>query len=252
VPQSSRAGSTRALIAVLVLIATAAAACTTTQWDTSSIDHPTPTAPKEYLRDADGVRQSLIDHLSTVGTNLNEWAAPRDQATCVADRVIQRIGVDRLLQLGYDPNSGKLGLPYAPDEETAMLNIISACIDFKEGILELLSSYQKISFKSATCMADGLDRLGLTRLYAASMLIGQEPDPFDTTNNLAKGTTDVMAQCIGADEMNPLTPDQLFPQDYDATTTTTAKPPPTTTTTTVFGSSDLSGGSGSGVTTTQP
>jgi hypothetical protein len=101
-------------------------------------------------------------------------------------------------------------------------------------------------------MADGLDRLGLTRLYAASMLIGQEPDPFDTTNNLAKGTTDVMAQCIGADEMNPLTPDQLFPQDYDATTTTTAKPPPTTTTTTVFGSSDLSGGGGSGVTTTQP
>ena len=100
VPQSPRAGSTRALIAALALVAIAAAACSTTQWDTSSIDHPTPTAPKEYVRDTEGVRQSLIDHLSTVGTNFNDWAPPRDQATCVADRVVQRIGVDRLLEQG--------------------------------------------------------------------------------------------------------------------------------------------------------
>jgi hypothetical protein len=252
VAKSPRAGSTRALVGVLVLVAIAAVACTTTQWDTSSIDHPTPTAPKEYVRDTDGVRQSLIDHLSTVDTNLNDWAAPRDQATCVANRVIQRIGVDRLLQLGYDPNAGKLGLPYAPDEETAMLNIISTCIDFKEGLLEMLSAYQKISFKSATCVADGLDRLGLTRLYAASLLIGEQPDPFDTSNNLAKGTTDVMGQCIQPDELSPETPDSIFPQDYDSTTTTTAKPNPTTTTTTNSGSSDLSGGDGTGVTTTEP
>jgi hypothetical protein len=252
VPQSPRAGSTRALTAVLALVAVAAVACTTTQWDTSSIDHPTPTAPKEYVRDTDGVRQSLIDHLSTVDTNLNDWAPPRDQAVCVADRVIQRIGVDRLLQLGYDPNAGKLGLPYAPDEETAMLNIISTCIDFKEGLVELLSAYQKISFKSATCMADGLDRLGLTRLYAASLLIGEQPDPFDTSNNLAKGTTDVMGQCIQPGELTPATPDLFFPQDYDSTTTTTAKPKPKATTTTEIGSSGLSGGDGTGVTTTQP
>lgn len=253
VPQSLRAGSTCALIAVLVLLGVAAAACSTTQWDTSSIDHPTPTAPKEYVRDTEGVRQSLIDHLSTVGTNLNEWAAPRDQATCVADRVIQRIGVDRLLELGYDPNAGKLGLPYAPDEQTAMLNIIAKCIDFKEGIVEMLSAYQKISFKSAKCVADGLDRIGLTRLYAASLLIGQQPDPFDLTNNLAKGTTDVMGQCIPADELTPATPDQVFPQDFDATTTTVKPKPKSTTTTIGLGSSsDLTGSGGSGVTTTQP
>ena len=235
---------------MVALVAIAAAACSTTQWDTSSIDHPTPTAPKEYVRDTDGVRQSLIDHLSTVGTNLNEWAPPRDQATCVADRVIQRIGVDRLLELGYDPNDGKLGLPYAPDEQTAMLNIISACIDFKEGLVEMLSAYQKISFKSATCVAEGLDRLGLIRLYAASLLIGQQPDPFDTTNDLSKGTTDVLGQCVPANELTPATPDQLFPQDFDATTTTTAKPKPKATTTTGLGSSDLSGSGGIGVTTT--
>jgi hypothetical protein len=252
VPHCLRAGSTRALIAIVAFVAIAAAACSTTQWDTSSIDHPTPTAPKEYVRDTEGVRQSLIDHLSTVGTNLNEWAPPRDQATCVADRVIERIGVDRLLELGYDPNAGKLGLPYAPDEQTAMLNIIAACIDFKEGLVELLSAYQKISFKSATCVADGLDRLGLTRLYAASLLIGEQPDPFDTANNLSKGTTDVMGACIPADELNPVTPDQLFPQDLDAVTTTTAKPKAKATTTTGLGSANVSGRSGTGVTTTEP
>ncbi len=51
----------------------------------------------------------------------------------------------------------------------------------------MLSAYQKISFKSAKCVADGFDRLGLTRLYAASLLIGRQPDPFDTPNNLAEG-----------------------------------------------------------------
>jgi hypothetical protein len=236
---------------MLAVVAVAVVACTSTQWDTSSIDHPTPTAPTQYARDPDGVRQSLIDHLSTVDTNLNDWAPPRDQATCAADRVIERIGVDRLLQLGFDPNVGTLGLSYAPDERVAMLNIVSACIDFREGILEVLSGYQKISFKSATCVADGFQRLGLTRLYAASLLTGQEPDPFDTSNNLAKGTTDVMGQCLTPIELTPETHDFPFPQDYDSTTTSTSSTTTAPTTTTVFGSG-LSGGDGSGVPTSQP
>lgn len=228
----------------MLVVAIGAAACSTTQWDTADIDHPTPTAPKQYARDTDGVRQSLIDHLSTVGPNLNEWAAPRDQAECAADRIIQRIGVDRLLGLGYEPNNGKLGLPYTPDEQSAMLNILAACIDFKEGLLELLSAYQKLSFKTATCVADGFDRLGLTRLFAASLLLGAQPDPFDDSNNLSKGTTEVFGQCVPADELTPASPDQVFPQDYGSTTTTTttpkAKPKATTTT---FGPSG-SGSSG--------
>jgi hypothetical protein len=241
--------SRRALIVVVTLVAILAAACSTSVWDTSDIDHPTPTAPKDYTRDTEGVRQSLIDHLSTVSTNLNEWAPPRDQATCAADHIIQRLGADRLLALGYDPNDGKLGLPYTPEEQTAMLNIIAGCIDFKEGIVELLSAYQKVSFNTATCMADGLDRLGLVRVYASTLLMGIQPDPLDPTNNLAKGTTDVMAQCVRSDELTPATPDLLFPQNYDATTTTTTKPKPKRSTTTVLPTTTAGGGE---VTTTEP
>jgi hypothetical protein len=245
VPRFLRARSPRALIAIAACAAVAVAGCSVSQWDTSDSNGPSVTAPKTYTRDTEGVRQSLIDHLSTVGDNLNQWAAPRDQATCAADRIIERVGVDRLLALGYDPDVGKLALPYAPDEQTAMLNILTHCIDFREGLLELLSAYQKLSFKSASCVADGLDRLGLTRLYVASLLTGTEPDPFDPTNNLSQSTTRIMGDCIPADELTPALPSEVFPQDYDQTTTTST-PPPTTPSTTELGSV------GFGSATTQP
>ncbi|HKY15816.1 MAG TPA: hypothetical protein VJM33_12905 [Microthrixaceae bacterium] len=224
--RSFRSLTTRALTALVAsgVAVAVLAACSASQWDTSEIDTPAPSTIKEYTRDEVGVRESLVDHLSTVGTNLNEWAAPRPQAECAATKVVDRFGVDRLLELGYEPQDGDLGLSYGDDERTAMMNILAGCIDFQAGLLEMFSAYQKLDFESAACVARGIDRRGLTREFAAGLLIGAEPDPFSNDNALAFGTTAILAECLDDQDLIPVIPQDPFPQDVGETTTTTAKP----------------------------
>lgn len=206
--------------AVVVVVAALAAGCSTALWDTSEADNPPAEVVKQYSRDTAGVRQSLVDHLSDVGDDLNEWAAPVEQAECAADRILERLGVDRLLALGYEPTDGNLGLPYRSDERTALLNILTGCIDFSQGIVELLSSYQKLDYESSACVSRGLERRGLTRDYADGLLRGAEIDPFVDDYRVADGTTRVLVECLDEDEdLLPLTPDLL---EDDTTTTTEA------------------------------
>jgi len=221
--------STRAWCAVLVCLATVAAGCSTTSWDTTEANSQTATTVKEYTRDEAGVRESLVDHLSTVGDNLNEWAAPKDQAECAATKAIERFGVDRLLALGYEPTDGKLALPYTEDEFASMLNILVNCIDFQEGFLSMLSSYQKLDVESSQCLSAGLERLGATRDLAEGLLRGVEADPFGNETRLAQNVTRTMIQCLDNEDLVPVIEQPDFPQDVGVTTT--SAPAGTTTTT---------------------
>jgi hypothetical protein len=231
------------LVGALVVGAVVLAGCSSTTWDTSEADSQAASTVKQYSRDEAGVRESLVDHLSTVGSNLNEWAAPRDQAECAADKAIASFGVDRLLELGYEPSNGRLALPYTPDESAAMLNILTGCIDFEAAFLSMLSAYQKLDIDSSRCLARSLERLGVTRDLAAGLLTGTEPDPFAEDNRVAFNTTRAMIECLDNADLVPVIQQREFPQDVGETTTTTT--PRSTTTRSAFGT-----GSGSGTTTT--
>ncbi len=232
-PELSRL-STRAWCAALLCVVALAAGCSSTTWDTTDLNDQPPSTVKEYGRDEAGIRESLVDHLSTVGTNLNEWAAPKDQAECAANKIIERLGVDRLLDLGYEPQDGRLSLAYTPEESSAVLNILTNCIDFEAGVFSMLAAYQKLSVDSSRCLAAGMKRLGVTRDLAEGLLRGGEPDPFANDNQFATNVNRAMVQCLDLNEdLLPIIENTPFPQDLGETTTTAGGE--TTTTTEAFG-----------------
>lgn len=136
----------RCKLATVTLVSIAViAGCTSSTWDTSDIDRVQNTDPPKFSRDESGLVASLTYHLSKVGDDLNTWSPPTDEAECAATRIVRRLTPDRLLGLGYDPDQGNLSQPYTPDERTALTNILTNCIDFEEGLLSVVSSYDKLS-----------------------------------------------------------------------------------------------------------
>lgn len=197
------------------------AGCTTSEWDTSGVDHPTSTTAKVYSDDEAGLVASLTDHLSAVGPNLNEWAAPRDEASCAAHKIVAHLGVDRLLDLGFDPQRGRLDLAYTPEEQTAVINILTGCIDVAKGVLSLISSYDKLQLPAAACFTRGIARRGLDRDFIAGIVTGKTPDPFARDNQLGIGISRLMIECFTSGvDLLPIAPMAPFPQDTGATTTT--------------------------------
>jgi hypothetical protein len=179
------------------------------------------TTEKHYALDESGVVASLTDHLSHVGTNLNEWAPPRDDAACAARKIVHQLGADRLLDLGYDPQDGKLALQFTDEERIAVSNILDGCIDIAAGLESLFAAYDKLSATASQCLADGIERKGLARDFAKGILTGTSADPFAEDNSLGTAMSRLMLECLTPEtDLMPLQPLSPFPQDLDATTTT--------------------------------
>lgn len=221
----------RAIAAATCLVALSGA-CTTSEWDTRPFDDPTTTTQKVYPEDEAGLVASLTDHLSDVGPNLNEWAPPRDEAECAARKIVSQLGVDRLLDLGYDPQKGRLVLQWSDDERVKVTNILSGCVDVAEGLLSLFAAYDKLDVAAAACLTRGIDRRGLDRDFIAGILDGTSPDPFAKDNQLGIGISRLMIECFDAGkDLLPVAPVGPFPQDVGRTTTTSTAAPRATTTT---------------------
>ncbi len=198
--------------AVLV-VALFATGCARAEWDTSGIDDPTTTTQKEYPRDEEGLIESITDRYSTEAKNLNVWAAPREEARCAAEKIVRGVGVDRLLDLGFDPQEGQLALAYSDDERDAVLNILVGCIDVGHAVAEMFSAYQKLSVPASQCLGASIERRGLARDLMAGLLAGTEPDPAAEGNRLGAGITDAMAECLDATkDLVPLIPADPFPE----------------------------------------
>jgi hypothetical protein len=210
-----------ALLAVLV-----AGGCTTSKWDTSGIDDTTPTTVKRYPKTEAGLIGSLTAYLSTVGDDLDEWAPPHKAAECAATRLVRRLTVDHLLELGYDPQKPTLALGYPEDEKASVVNVLLGCIDFSEGILEMMSSYLKLPLAESNCLAEGFDRLGLDRDLATAMVDGTEPDPFAANNHFGAGLSSLADQCLDEEDLPPAGPLAALPKaGPDSPTTSTSTIP---------------------------
>ena len=183
--------------------------------------------PKQYTRDEAGVTASLVDHLSAVGPDLGEWSPPQDQARCAAERLVRRLTADHLLELGFDPQAGSLALPFPTDERTAVVNILIGCVNFAQGYLEVLSSFQKMTLAAAACISRGFDRLGLPRDLAVGLVDGKEPDPFANDGRISSNLAKLLVECLDKDDLTPGGQMPLLP----TTSTTSSTTVPRTTTT---------------------
>ena len=217
----------RATVAV-AMVAVMAASCSATAKIGGDI--PPTTAAKVYPRTEAGSIESITDHLSRVGPNLNEWAAPADQARCAAEKIVAKLGVARLFQIGFDPQVGSLALAYSPDEQTAVLNLMTGCIDFAQGFLELWTSYGKLDITRTRCLTRTLDDDGLTRDLASGLLTGTEADPLTNDGRLGAGMARAMSECLDdTKDLVPVPAEDPFPQDKEALDTPTTVPAPSTT-----------------------
>lgn len=196
-------------------------ACATNKWDTSAIDDPRATLPKVYTLDEAGVTQSMIDHLSSVSANQNEWAPSSDEAACVAERVVGRLGATRLLEMGYDPQVGAIDLEYDDDQRIAVVNIIDACVDLQLGLYATFSSYSKLEIETSDCLSRGMERRGVTRAMATAIVDGVEMDPFDNDEAVAAEMAQLTVECVGQDELAPDGDLAFMPRYFEQTTTTT-------------------------------
>ena len=200
------------MVASVLGAAVLVAGCATAKWDTSGIDHPSTTTEKEYGRDEAGLIASITDRYSTEPPNLNVWAASRSEAHCAAEKIVRTVGVDRLLDLGFDPQKGQLALPYTTEEHDAVLNILVGCIDVGHAVAEMVSAYQKLSVTAAECLGSAIERRGLGRDLMSGLLSGTEPDPTAAGNRLGAGITDAMGECLDpSTDLVPVVPADPFP-----------------------------------------
>jgi hypothetical protein len=221
------------LFAALLL----AGACTSADEIRSDNDEPVT-----FDRSEQGVTDSIAASLTGTPENLNFWLAPADEAKCAAQRLVSRIGADRLLELGYDPNKPTLKLEYAEEERAAATNVLVGCIDFERAVLSLVSSSQKLSLEASSCISRGYERLHLTRDLAASLVTGTDPDPLAQDARFSRAVGQLAVDCLGVDDMLPNAPLPRLPGG--SATTTTAPASSTTeavTTTTVEDSGSLNG-----------
>lgn len=104
-----------------------------------------------------------------------DYEITEEEATCVAERTVEDIGVDRLQEVGLDDDSDEADLTALEDTEIAMLgDAMDQCVAdsrevlvdaVAEGILEEPDPNFPVTESEATCVAEGvIDELGLSRL----------------------------------------------------------------------------------------
>lgn len=212
-------------LVALAIAAVAGSGCASSKWDTSDADRVTTTTAPTYTRDAAGLTASLTRYLSEVDEDLNQWAAPEDDAECAARGIVERVSVPRLLELKFRPDQPSLVLDYSTAERTATTNILLGCIDYSRGLLELFSGYDKLGLSQSTCLSKGFERLGMVRTIVASMLEGTDPDMFAADNKYARQLDQLLQRCLTEEDLTAADPVSAFPRQSGATTTTAAPIP---------------------------
>lgn len=202
----------RAAVVAVTVVAALATGCTASDWE-SARDADRTTTTVRYAKDTRGVRRSLIDHLSKPAQSYNQWSPSAEEARCVADRMLERFGLERLLDAGFEPQSGSLAVAWTPEERRAAVNILVGCIDFSAGVLELLAGYDKVPLSVASCFSRGGERRGLPDLLAGGLVDERSEDPFAGDGELARVLGELSAECLGAQDLVPGGPVPLMPAD---------------------------------------
>lgn len=202
-------------VAVAAAVA-AFASCTSSEWQTEDIDSPTTEAERVYTRDADGLAESFADMLSEVPADLNQWAPNESEAKCAGDRIVEAIGVERLLTLGFEPQDPTLVLDYEPNEEVAVLEVLTGCIEFERAFLELFSAYGKLDLAPAACVSRNFAVKKVDDAFAAAMLDGRELDSFGNDAAIAATIGVVLAECFTDEDVPNLATTSTFPENREA------------------------------------
>ena len=173
---------------------------------------PSTTARRTYDRSAEGLVASITDHLAVERPDLNSWAPPEDQAACAAERIVDGLGVDRLLSIGFDPEQGDLTLPYEPAEQALVVGALDDCIDFERALVELIGANGKVSATTAGCIAARSRADGITADVARAFVTGGQLDVTADDNRVGESLVRSMTACVDpTKELVPIVPVDPLP-----------------------------------------
>jgi len=197
-------------VLLVVLLGAAVAACSTGRQIQGA--GPSTSTPRRYDRTADGLVASITDHLAVERPDLNSWSPPRDQATCAAERIVDGIGVDRLLSIGFDPDQGDLTLPYEPAEQALVVGALDDCINFERALVELIGANGKVSATTAGCIGARSRADGITADVALAFVTGGQLDVTANDNRVGESLVRSMTACVDPNkELVPIVPVDPLP-----------------------------------------
>ena len=175
------------------------------------------------MRDRPGLPRGTSTRAESGGSP--EWIA-RTQASG-ARGLLRRVRRRPAAILDPHAQEPSLALEYPADDRTAVVNILSGCIDVSAAILETFSSYQKLPLAQSNCMAEGFARLELSRDVIVALVDGEEPDPFANSDRYASGLASLAVECMEEDDLLPngLLPKLPAPKNAPGSTTTSTTVP---------------------------
>lgn len=215
-PRGAGWGRVRMLVLVPALLAVAA--CIPEQrGDVSQLDRPADGLPVPEIGadpSRDDLVAGLVADLASAPDDLSFWAPPLDEATCLAEGVVEQVGGERLSGLGYRPGTpgAALGdLDFDDDERTVVTDVVVDCVDLREAAAQLFYGDGRLPPTVATCVADGLEDTDQLRPLAVAIVGGEPIDTFADDSGLATTLLVQSAICIPEDAFN--WPDLRLPQD---------------------------------------
>jgi hypothetical protein len=142
--------------------------------------------------DGDGKKAEYVDAIAATFTNDESLSVSDDDAACLAEDMVDVIGVDRLEDAGVEPAEiaadedneefQKVAEQLSEAEANELVDVIfdGDCVDFGAIMAEsiLADASGDISDEQATCIGDAFaDNEAFKGAFAQSLLSGAEEDP---------------------------------------------------------------------------
>lgn len=145
----------------------------------SSSSTSSPRQAEETAEQPTGETEAVVDLLATQfasSDDPNRLQFDTEQAQCTAEGVVDRLGMERLQELGFEAGAAEVpqlsGDLLEPDEQDEVYAAITACVDLEDQLADLLLA-SGLTEDQATCVAE---HYMATDLPQRSLMSAHDPE----------------------------------------------------------------------------
>lgn len=167
--------------------------------DTKPPVFPTTNVPKALLI------EGLTYDFAVAPLDQDYWSPSKKEAKCAATAIVDRIGAQRISDLGYrvdTPGASLNDVALSTDERNAVVDEFSRCVDMQEALAALLFGDGRIRTRAATCLSQVISTKGLLPQFVKAWIFGEAVNPFASDAALASALSTGSQVCINANDLN--------------------------------------------------
>lgn len=160
---------------------------------------PTTNVPKALLIDG------LTYDFAVAPLDQDYWSPSKKEARCAATAIVDRIGAQRISDLGYrvdTPGASLNDVALTTEERDAVVEEFSRCVDMQEALAALLFGNGRIRTRAATCLSEVISTKGLLPQFVKAWIFGEAVNPFASDAALASALSTGSQVCINANDLN--------------------------------------------------